>query len=79
MITTNNNDDDNDDNDMTTTKVVMVLKRLLDGGQSMEVIRQITLAMTLFSLMILSHWFRGRATSGEKKSTMFSQAFACFV
>jgi len=22
---------------------------------------------------------RGRATSGEKKSTMFSQAFACFV
>jgi len=56
MITTNNNDDDNDDNDMTTTKVVMVLKRLLDGGQSMEVIRQITLALTLFSLMILSHW-----------------------
>ena len=34
----------------------MVLKRLLDGGQSMEVIRQITLALTLFSLMILSHW-----------------------
>ena len=42
---------------MAAAKVVMVLERLLDGGQSMEVIRQITLAMTLFSLMILSHWF----------------------
>ena len=47
----------NDDNNMTAAKVVMVLERLLDGGQSMEVVRQITLTMTLFSLMILSHWF----------------------
>ena len=35
--TISNNNDVN--NDMTAAKVVMVLKRLLDGGQSMEVIR----------------------------------------